>query len=140
MQIPISVDMLYEIECGKRKAAPDVVMRMAELYGDPYLVIEAHKQYHPEYHAFYENVLGVVVERTSLGLAALRYINEQRDLAGAAETAGKISSNDRIDPCEQSALETVWNETTEFIGPAISFRLASIGGNAKTALREAACR
>lgn len=141
MQLHISTDMLYEIESGRRKAAPDVVMGMARLYDDPYLVLEAHQKYHPEYHAFFEEIFGIKVKRKVLEQSALGYISEHHDLNNElVYELMDISKDGFVDERERYKLERIQNETKEFVGEALNLILASTNFSSKTALTEAACR
>jgi hypothetical protein len=116
-QIHCSDRSLEGYEAGYHVPPDSVVLKMAEVYDDVFLVFEALEQ--TEYGQFLKNFLGLSVNRSAVPEAILQYINERNDLSD--ELMSKLiaaGADAQFDAHEQPVVRTVAQESRDFISRA----------------------
>jgi hypothetical protein len=131
----ISIDSLCDYETSRTSPPEDIIFKMAELYNDPGLILEALEQFHPLYGGFFREVLGISVSRSNLSAMALGYRNEYEDISELLRPLGAISMDEQIDDNEAKVAVRINEESKQFIGQAVNYILKT-----KTAVTAAAYR
>lgn len=115
--IHCSIDSLKGYETDAHFPSDSVVLKMAEVYQDVFLVFEALER--TPYGQFLKNFLGLSVSRSAIPEAILSYISERNDLTDDLMqkliTAGVDA---KFDDYEQPVVQTVAEESRDFISRA----------------------
>lgn len=118
-EICSSVDSLGGYEAGDHFPPDSVVLKMAEVYQDMFLVFEALEQ--TEYGRFLKKFFGLSVSRSAIPEAILSYVSERNDLSDdLMAQLMKAGKNSEFDEYEQPVVRTVADESREFINRAVT--------------------
>ena len=107
-RIYIGTRTLADYESGRTVAPPDVVMRMAEVYGEPTLTADYCAKVCP-----IGQVLAHCVERSDFAVTVLRVLKEFADVERLRDSLIQIASDGKINPHEVDKFETIMKEMVE---------------------------
>lgn len=104
----IGTRTLADYESGRTIAPPDVVLRMAEVYGEPALTADYCAKVCP-----IGQVLAHCVERSEFAVTVLRVLKEFADVKGLLDDLMRIASDGRVNQHEVAEFKAIMRELVE---------------------------
>lgn len=104
----IGTRTLADYEAGRMLAPPDVVMRMAEVYGEPTLTADYCAKVCP-----IGQVLAHTINRSEFAITVLRILKEFADVEQLKDRLIHIASDGRVCEKEMSEFRTILKEMVE---------------------------
>lgn len=104
----IGTRTLADYESSRTVAPPDVVMRMAEVYGEPALTADYCAKVCP-----IGQVLAHTVNKTEFATTVVRILKEFTDVKGLLDNLICIAANGQVDPHEEAEFAAIVREMIE---------------------------
>lgn len=104
----IGARTLADYELGKTVPPPDVVMRMAEVYGEPALTADYCAKVCP-----IGQVLAHSLDRSEFAVTVLRVLKEFADVKGLLDDLMRIASDGRVNQHEVAEFKAIMRELVE---------------------------